>query len=92
MNNRIERFHTASVCTEQAFIKISIDEISDALNRHFSGDFGTAANDSIELNEESIKNGYGDVLSEYQSSRGITFWVVTNDDWKITTVLLPEEY
>lgn len=32
------------------------------------------------------------ILSSYTSTNGIKFWVITEADRNVTTILLPEEY
>lgn len=71
---------------------VSAEEIKDALTKHGAGDFGSVDADSIELNAKAIDEKYGDVLSEFTSSKGISFWIQTEVDLHSTTVLLPDEY
>ena len=75
-------------------ISESIDdkEINIALNRHLSGDFGIILEDSIEMNNEAIRTGNDYILSAYMSTNGKDFWIKTEWDRSVTTVLYPEEY
>ena len=60
------------------------------LARHATGDWGRLPQQDIEENERSLKQGYR-LFSAYdiEDSR---FYVITEWDRSVTTVLLPEEY
>ena len=60
------------------------------LARHATGDWGQLPEQDIEENERSLKHGYR-LFSAYdiEDSR---FYVITEWDRSVTTVLLPEEY
>jgi hypothetical protein len=42
-------------------------------------------------NDDALKAGER-LLSVYLSASGITFWVITEADRSVTTVLLPDDY
>ncbi len=44
-----------------------------------------------EENELSLREGFR-ILSAYQASNGTKFWLITEADRSVTTILLPEEY
>lgn len=60
------------------------------LGRHVTGDFGDLSEDDRRENELSIEKGFR-VLSAYEEN-GSRFWVITEADRSVTTILLPEEY
>lgn len=66
-------------------------EIVDALMRHASGDWGDLDPEDKQANDDAILHG-GRILSAYTSSDGIRFWIITEADRSMTTILLPEEY
>jgi hypothetical protein len=66
-------------------------EIFFALERHALGDWGDVCEDDRLANEEALKEG-NRLFSVYHSSQGKKFWVITEWDRSVTTVLLPEEY
>lgn len=66
-------------------------EMMQALRRHARGDWGELCNEDREANDLALKNG-ARLLSSYQSSSGVKFWIITEWDRSATTVLLPEEY
>ena len=66
-------------------------DIADAISRHASGDWGEVCDEDRAENELSLVEGFR-LLSVYTSSTGVTFWIITEHDRSITTVLLPEDY
>lgn len=71
--------------------RIPEEEVYDALRRHQNGDWGQVDRNDWEENELSVKEGFR-LLSAYTSRGGIKFWIITEWDRSVTTVLLPEEY
>ena len=74
--------------TDGAGAILTDDDIKSALQRHQTGDFGMA---DKKVNNEAIKEG-DRILSTYHSSGGEEFWIITEYDRSLTTVLLPEDY
>jgi hypothetical protein len=68
----------------------SIDELVPLLYRHATGDWGDLNPEDRAMNDEAIHDG-GRILSAYDTPRG-KFWIITEADRSVTTVLLPEEY
>ena len=66
-------------------------EVSQALRRHASGDWGDVSEGDRQENELSVSRNLR-IFSVYHSSNGEKFWVITEADRSSTTVLLPEEY
>ena len=79
------------VATPNALNAIPNDEILGALSRHVQGDWGTLDREDWNANEYTLSQG-GRLFSAYQSSRNIKFWIITEHDRSVTTVLLPEDY
>jgi len=71
--------------------KILHQEILVALQRHASGDWGEMNEFDWSENDLSLKEGFR-LFSVYRSERGIKFWIITEADRRMTTVLLPEDY
>lgn len=42
-------------------------------------------------NDRSVTEGFR-LLSAYESTDGIRFWIITEADRSVTTVLLPDDY
>jgi hypothetical protein len=62
-----------------------------ALQRHVTGDWGELCPEDIEANEQALLNG-ARLLSAYRSAKGVKFWIITEWDRSVTTILLPEDY
>jgi hypothetical protein len=61
------------------------------LNRHVTGDWGTIDAEDAALNVEALAVG-NRLLSVYQTSKQVPFWIITERDRSATTILLPSEY
>lgn len=59
--------------------------------RHASGDWGEVGKEDAKENALALKEGFR-LLSVYRTRRGVKFWIITEADRSITTLLLPEEY
>lgn len=72
---------------------ITHEQIAKLLLRHNNKDYGDVEQDSIDINNETIRNKLGTVLSSYHINN-IKIWVITtmNSGENYTTVLLPQEY
>jgi hypothetical protein len=79
------------VATPAALRDIPNDEILAALGRHANGDWGTLDPHDVKVNESALQYG-GRLFSQYHSKQKIQFWIITEWDRSVTTVLLPEDY
>ena len=66
-------------------------DISSALNRHKSGDWGELCKEDCMVNEDALKE-HERIMSVYTSSNGKKFWIITEADRSCTTILMPEDY
>ena len=80
-----------TLITPGALDAIPENEVQTALGRHEKGDWGNVSESDAAENDLSVEQGYR-LLSSYQSSSGIDFWIITEADRSATTVLLPSEY
>lgn len=79
------------VATPNALEHLSSGDIFTAIRRHQAGDWGEVCEEDRQENELSLKQGFR-LLSAYHTSTGAKFWVITEADRSVTTVLLPEDY
>lgn len=80
------------VCTPGVRDTIPLPEVVTALLvRHQAGDWGDVDAEDRAENELSLREGFR-LFSVYRTIAGGTFWVITEADRSVTTVLLPEEY
>ena len=80
-----------TVITPTALEQLSPTSVLNALNRHATGDWGELCIEDIQENERALVEG-GRLFSAYRTSEGVKFWVITEADRSVTTVLLPEDY
>ncbi len=79
------------VATPTAMARLSQADISSSLLRHASGDWGEVGDEDRQANEEALRDGTR-LFSVYQGEDGTKFWIITEADRSVTTVLLPEDY
>lgn len=79
------------VITRGALGALTQEEVQTALRRHAAGDWGELGEADREENERSLQHAIR-LLSSYKSTQGEKFWVITERDCSVTTILLPEEY
>lgn len=77
--------------TPGVLAEVGTSDISSALARHSMGDWGDLTQDDIEENNRALKEGCR-LLSAYRSTNRVKFWIITEWDRSVTTVLLPSEY
>lgn len=76
--------------TANASVRLSTEEVFTALKRHASGDWGDLCPEDTLANNAALEQG-NRLFSAY--GQGATrFWVITEADRSVTTVLLPEDY
>jgi len=79
------------VSTPGALEAVPADELAKALGRHSFGDWGDVGQEDWKENELSLREGFR-LFSVYHTEAGAKFWIITEADRSVTTVLLPEEY
>jgi hypothetical protein len=79
------------VATPNALNSVSHHEITAALRRHVRGDWGNLDAEDLHANDQALQSGQR-LLSSYLTSQSIKFWIITEHDRSVTTVLLPEDY
>ena len=79
------------VATPAALGTLPQPDIVAALRRHASGDWGDVDAHDRAANDEALSDGTR-LLSAYKSADGTRFWVITEADRSVTTVLLPDDY
>ena len=69
---------------------LSTEEVWTALSRHTAGDWGDLCPEDTLANDTALHQG-GRLFSAYGQAE-TRFWVITEADRSVTTVLLPEDY
>ena len=79
------------VITRGAQSRLSTYEAMGALVRHLTGDWGDLGEFDWKQNEAALEHGFR-LFSRYVTQGGTKFYVITEHDRSVTTILLPEEY
>lgn len=80
-----------TVITRHALSVLTHEDVLAALSRHAAGDWGDLDAEDRVANERALLDG-SRLVSVYRSMSGQRFYVITEWDRSITTVLLPEDY
>ena len=67
------------------------EEIQTALVRHARGDWGDVSDDDRDENESALWEARR-LMSVYRDTKDVEFWIITEADRSVTTVLLPDDY
>jgi len=79
------------VVTVKAHRILNESDISTALARHLTGDWGEQFAHDWRVNEEALKEGER-LHSIYRTTAGTVFWIMTEWDRSYTTILMPTDY
>ena len=91
-SNAIVHFELGQiVITPSALEVLPNVEVMKALSRHANGDWGDLTAEDRQENELSLREGLR-LLSVYHTSSNVKFWIITEADRSVTTILLPEDY
>lgn len=89
------KYHTfalgRTVSTANALRTLHMEDVLLALARHSGCDWGDVCDEDKKSNDWSLANGER-LLSAYKDRNGMKFWIITERDRSVTTVLLPEDY
>lgn len=77
--------------TPNALEHLTHEDILCSLGRHQAGDWGNVDEDDRQSNERALTDG-SRLWSVYHSAKGLKFWIITEADRRLSTVLLPEDY
>jgi hypothetical protein len=79
------------VATRGALIAIPSEEIVVALRRHALADWGDVCAEDRAANDSALECG-DRLLSVYGTDGDRQFWIITEWNRSVTTILLPEDY
>ena len=77
--------------TPGALSEISPGERLAALARHSRCDWGECGPEDWQANDEAVDQELR-LFSVYRDRNGVKFWIITEADRSVTTILLPDEY
>lgn len=79
------------VATRNALESLDNQDMLVCLGRHSKGDWGDLCPEDKALNDLAVVDE-GRILSSYKDKAGTKFWIITEWDRSVTTILLPEDY
>jgi hypothetical protein len=79
------------VMTPNAARSLTRRAMLDALRRHASGDWGDLPGEDASQNDAALCRGGGRLFSSYSDGPS-RFWIITEADRSVTTILLPLDY
>ena len=77
--------------TANADRTLGLIDIGNAIARHAECDWGDVSAEDRESNDRALEDG-SRLFSVYHTGGGTKFWIITEADRSVTTVLLPEDY
>ena len=80
-----------TVVTQNALAALNPEDVLAALGHHAAGDWGELDEEDRQANERALIESTR-LVSVYRSSANQRFYVITEWDRSLTTVLLPEDY
>ena len=79
-----------TVITSHAAHRLNAADIAQGLARHANGDWGNVCPEDAQANDDGLEHGER-LCSVYGEGNG-RFWIITESDRSVTTILLPEDY
>lgn len=79
------------ILTNKVSVTLAPEEILEALSRHMQGDWGDISPSAKKGNDKALTAG-GQLLSAYHSAANEKFYVCTEWDRSMTTILFSDEY
>lgn len=77
--------------TATAQEELDADDVAAAIRRRERGDWGDICPADTDANRRSLKQG-GRLFSHYRDGNETPFYIITEADRRVTTVLLPADY
>lgn len=77
--------------TPNAMATLDSKSIWASLMHHINCDWGDICPADKKLNNEAIKHRKSRILSSYYDANGNKFWIITEHDLSITTIMLPQD-
>lgn len=79
------------VITRTALHTLNAEDVHTCIQRHANGDWGDVCREDHQANQQALKHAMR-LFSVYHDRAGVKFYIITEHDRSITTVLLPEDY
>ncbi len=79
------------VATANAVATLDDASIREGLRKHAAGEWGELNLHDLAVNEAALRDG-DRLVSVYNDAKGTRFYIITEWDRSVTTILLPEDY
>lgn len=79
------------IITRGALEVVATREAEEGLRRHALGDWGDLSDGDRALNDRALVEG-DRLFSAYHTNDRVKYWIITEWDRSVTTILLPSEY
>ena len=79
------------VITRAAKDLLHPEDVKLCLDRHGHGDWGDLCEHDLKENQVALRQGHR-LFSVYRDRAAVKFYIITEHDRSVTTVLLPEDY
>jgi hypothetical protein len=80
-----------TVITAAAHAALNLEDVAKSMHRHHTGDWGDLCDEDRQCNVDALRKG-ARIFSVYHDRNKTKFYIVTEWDRSLTTVLLPEDY
>ena len=80
-----------TVITPHAQLVLHPEDVHNCLLRHSAGDWGDVGTHDYDENEFALDKRLR-LFSVYHDRSGQKFWIITEADRSVTTILMPEDY
>ncbi len=77
--------------TKNALKQICAGDLFTSFDRYTAGDWGELPDPDRQANQKALGKG-GRLFASYADRFGLRFWIITEADRSVTTILLPEDY
>ena len=84
-------FTLGQIVATPGALELPPEDRLEALARHAGCDWGECGEEDWAENEFSLDK-YLRLFSVYRDRNGVKFWIITEADRSVTTILLPSEY
>lgn len=90
--NEGRKFGLGNIYVTRAALRVlTITDMNNSLQRHVRGDWGNVGSEGWESNDSALEDD-SRLLSVYESTVDEVFWIITEWDRSLTTILLPSDY
>jgi hypothetical protein len=79
------------IATSDAWHTLHPEDVFKSLGRHERCDWGDCGSEDVQENKFALGKRLR-LFSVYHDRNGVKFWIITEADRSVTTVLLPEDY